>query len=125
MAWFKVDDMLHSHPKARKAGVAAMGLWALAGAHSCAYKEDGFVPEWFVVSWPNGKRLAAQLAEAELWEAGQKNGVVGWWFHDWCDYQLTADEIEKDRQLARARQQKLRDGRRAARKAAIEKGDDA
>lgn len=26
MPWFKVDDKIHSHPKARRAGLAAMGL---------------------------------------------------------------------------------------------------
>lgn len=122
--WFKVDDTLHSHPKARRAGVAAMGLWSLAGAYSCAYKEDGFVPEWFATSWPNGKTLASKLVCAELWDAGEKNGVAGWWFHDWEDYQLTAEEIERDRELARKRQQRLRENRRNARAEALDTGGD-
>lgn len=102
-----------------------MGLWALAGAYSSAYKEDGFVPEWFASSWPNGKALATKLVRAELWDAGDKDGVPGWWFHDWEHYQLTADEIERDRELARKRQQKLRENRRAARAESIESGETA
>lgn len=32
MSWFKVDDKLHDHRKARKAGKSAMGVWVLAGS---------------------------------------------------------------------------------------------
>ena len=123
MPWFKVDDTLHGHPKARRAGAAAMGLWALAGAYSSAYKEDGFVPDWYAQSWASGKSLAAKLVEVGLWEPGEKEGVPGWFFHDWEDYQLTSEEIERDRELARQRQQRLREARRAARLEAITKGE--
>mgnify|MGYP003619309605 CR=1 FL=1 len=46
--WFKVDDTLHSHPKARRAGLTAVGLWAMSGSYCMSYKTDGFIPEWFV-----------------------------------------------------------------------------
>ena len=43
--WFKVDDKLHDHRKARKAGKAAMGVWVLAGSWSMDNETDGFVPD--------------------------------------------------------------------------------
>jgi hypothetical protein len=106
--YFKVDDMLHSHPKSRRAGLAAMGLWSLAGSHCMAYKTDGFVAGWFVATWPRGASLAAQLVEAGLWSPGASGEQLGWWFHDWDDVQLTAAEIEADREHSRERQRKYR-----------------
>ncbi|HKO27579.1 MAG TPA: hypothetical protein VJU80_08995 [Solirubrobacteraceae bacterium] len=115
MPWFKVDDTLHSHPKPRKAGLEALGLWSLAGSYSMAYKTDGFVPDWFVISWPKGKRLADVLVKGGMWEIGEKDGEAGWFFHDWHHYQPSADEIEQDRENARDRQRKRREKLRKAR----------
>ena len=115
MPHFKVDDMLHSHPKPRRAGLEAMGLWALAGSHCMAYKSDGFVPTWFVASWPRGPKLAAQLVTAGLWFLDAQDNQPGWRFHDWDDVQLTAAEIEADREHSRERQRKYRATLRANR----------
>lgn len=119
MPWFKVDDTLHSHPKARRAGPAAMGLWALAGAYSSAYKLDGFVPDDYVRTWPSGRRLASLLVCAEMWDAGEKDGDPGWWFHDWDDYQETSEQIERVRELARERQRRRREAQIKAREEAV------
>lgn len=108
MPFFLVDDQFHSHPKPRKAGLAAVGLWTAAGSWSQAHKQEGFVPEWYVTSWPSGKRLARQLVTSCLWLAGEKDGEPGWWFHDWLDIHPTADEIERTREKARERQRKRR-----------------
>jgi hypothetical protein len=113
--WFKVDDTLHSHPKTRKAGLAAIGLWSVAGSWSMAYKTDGFVPDWFVTSWPKGTTLAAALVKAGKWETGVKDGEQGWYVHDWNDYQPSAEEIEADREAARDRQRRHRARLREAR----------
>jgi hypothetical protein len=61
MSWFRVDDTLAAHPKTRRAGLAAMGLWTVAGSWSSQQLTEGFVPDWFVATWPQGKKLAAQL----------------------------------------------------------------
>lgn len=94
-----------------------MGLWALSGSYCMAYKTDGFVPEWFVSSWQNGRRLADQLVKAGHWEIGEKDGEGGWFFHDWLDYQPSSDEIEADREAARDRQRKRREKLRQMREA--------
>lgn len=105
MSWFKVDDTLHSHPKVRRAGAAAAGVWVTAGSYCMAYKTDGFVPAWWLDSWGKAGRIAARnLVEAGLWDQVQD----GYVFHDWDDYQPTSDEIEQAREKSRERQQRRR-----------------
>lgn len=120
MPFFNVDDQAHSHPKFRRAGLAAVGLWTLAGSWSQAHKQQGFVPSWFVAPWPNGRRLAAALVSARLWVVGERDGEEGWWFHDWLDIHQTADEIEQQRRKNRERQRARR-----ARLRSVEEGDGA
>ena len=116
MPWFKVDDTLHSHPKVRRAGAAAAGVWVTAGSFCMAYKTDGFVPAYYLDGWgKTGATSARRLVEVGLWEAAEKDGEPGYQFHDWTDYQPTSDEIEQDRERARERQRRSRAARRAAR----------
>ena len=113
MAWFKVDDTLHSHPKVRRAGAAAVGVWAAAGSYCMAYKTDGKVPAWWLDSWgKTGLTAARKLVEVELWVETSD----GYRFHDWQDYQPSSDEIERDREAARVRMKVLRERRRQSRK---------
>ena len=108
MPWFKVDDTWHSHPKARRASLGAVGLWSMCGSYSMAYKTDGWVPEWFAHEFPRGKTLAAELIRIGLWFNAIRDGEPGYEFHDWLDYQQSAEEIERDRDRARERQRKFR-----------------
>lgn len=103
MTWFKVDDSLHSHPKARRAGLAAMGLWALSGSHASQYLTDGFVPDWFVASWPRGRQLAARLVDADLWRAAERDGLPGWQFHEWDERNPSREKVQHDRAETRQR----------------------
>lgn len=109
MAWFKVDDKLHKHKKARLAGCEAMGLWALAGSWVAAELTDGFVPESVCGQWsPRFKALAAKLVKAGLWMVHEKDGEKGWLFHDWHEYQPTAAKVRQNRTEAAARMRQLR-----------------
>jgi hypothetical protein len=108
MVFFNVDDHAHSHPKFRRPGLAAVGLWAMSGSWARAHKQDGFVPDWFVCSWPNGKRLAAALVDAKLWYEGEHEGQAGWFYHDWLDIHDGADEVEQQRAKNRERQRQRR-----------------
>ncbi len=114
MSWFKIDDGFHSHPKARRAGAAAVGIWAAAGSYCMAYKTDGEVPGWWLDSWgKTGTTAARKLVEAGLWETTPD----GYRFHDWADYQPLSDEIEREREMARTRQRERRERLRKARAA--------
>ena len=89
MPWFKVDDKLHDHRKARKAGKAAMGMWVLAGSWSMDNLTDGFIPEDVALRW--GSRTDAErLVVAGLWSPEQHDGEPGWQFHDWSRFQPSA-----------------------------------
>lgn len=116
MVWFKVDDTLHSHPKARRAGMAAIGMWSLAGSYAGQYVTEGFVPEWFVSSWPNGRKLAAALVAAGMWSPGVRDGEAGWYFHDWSHYQPSKEEVDRERAHNRERQKRFREKRAEARR---------
>lgn len=109
MPWFKVDDKLHDHEKTRKAGVPAMGLWALAGSWCMDNLHDGFVPESVPIRWArNYRTLAASLVKAGLWSEAVRNGEKGWRFNDWLDYQPSAAKVRRDRAEAKDRMATLR-----------------
>ncbi len=108
MPWFRTDDQLHAHPKPRRAGLAAMGLWTLAGSHCMAYLTDGVVERWFVDSMPDGTKLARKLVTAGLWDEHPD----GWVFHDWAEYQFTREQVLADREGAAERMRRVRANRR-------------
>lgn len=89
MAWFKVDDKLHDHRKARKAGKAAMGVWVLAGSWSMDNLTDGFIPADVLSRWGT-KADAGRLVASGLWFVDQHDGESGWRFHDWARFQPSA-----------------------------------
>ena len=64
----------------------------------------------------SGRKLAADLVRAGKWEDAVKDNEKGWQFHDWLDYQQSAEEIERDRDHNRNRQRefrrKLREGKK-------------
>lgn len=107
MAFFNVDDQFHGHPKRRRAGWAAIGLWTTAGSWCRAYKHDGFVPAELIDEW-KVKRHADQLVAAGLWSKVTHKGESGYQFHDWLDLQTPSDEVERQREKARERQKKRR-----------------
>ncbi|WP_254427621.1 hypothetical protein [Mycolicibacterium conceptionense] len=114
MSWFPVDDAFHSHPKARKAGMEAVGLWTLAGSHCMAYLTDGFVADWWVKEKPKGPTLARRLVNAELWRVGEKGDEKGFWFHDWKP-ECTKAHVLAAREKARQRKAKSRESQRESR----------
>lgn len=87
--WFKVDDKLHDHRKARRAGKSAMGVWVLAGSWSMDNETDGFIPSDVLSRWGT-LADAKRLIEAGLWREGTHKGEQGWRFHDWSRFQPSA-----------------------------------
>ncbi|MDF5758581.1 hypothetical protein [Spongiactinospora sp. TRM90649] len=80
MTWFKVDDSLHSHPKAMAASLAALGLWTVAGSWSGDHLTDGFIPDHMIPSLSRGQsELAKELCAAGLW----RRSKGGYQFHQW------------------------------------------
>lgn len=101
MPHFRVDDALHSHPKAQRAGDEALGMWARAGSFCMAYLTDGFVPEWWVRQQPKGIAKAKKLIAAGLWLGGAEHeGEQGFRFHEFVGpgRQDSRSQIEADRE---------------------------
>lgn len=94
MTWFKVDDGLHSHPKAMASSLAALGLWALAGSWSGKHLTDGFIPDHAIPSLSRGQdALARELVAAGLWTRVRG----GYRFHDWHERNPSKEKVESDR----------------------------
>ena len=103
MAWFRVDDGFHGHPKTRESGLAAIGLWTVAGSYSRAYGLGGRIPQTLVSSW-SARRQAETLVASGLWAVDGD----GWRFHDWDDFQPSIEEEQAVRAAARRRQREHR-----------------
>jgi hypothetical protein len=101
MTWFKVDDKLHDHRKARAAGKSAMGVWVLAGSWAADHLTDGFVPASILARW--GTRAdAAKLVTVGLWRPDEQEGEKGWRFHDWAELQPTRAQKTAEREARAA-----------------------
>lgn len=109
MGWFKTGDGLHAHRKTRRAGLEAMGLWIVAASWSSQQLTEGFIPQWFVDGWPRGRTLARHLLDAGLWTCAVDDGEAGWQFHDWLDYNPSAEQERARKDAAAERQRRARD----------------
>lgn len=107
MAWFKVDDGLHSHPKVIDLELEALGLWVAAGSWCADYLTDGLISSGQIRRLGGTDELAEELVRAELWSREGKR----YRFNDWTDYQPTKSAVESEREAARRRMQELRSGR--------------
>lgn len=94
----------------RAAGLSALGLWSMAGAYSMRgdVLSDGWVPQHFVDTWPGGKRAASALVKVGLWSPEERDGLPGYRFHDFLDFQRAAQKIQAERRSARDRMAALR-----------------
>jgi len=100
MAWFNADDKMHGHPKVRRAGLAAIGLWVLCGTYCTDFLTDGLVPLWYIESWPDGPKLAKHLVKCGFWESAPDGDYQ---FLSWGEYQRTKEKVLADREKTRVR----------------------
>lgn len=121
MSHFWVDDMLHSHPKARKAGLRAMGLWTVCGSFMCGPhgSKDGTIDREDVerIARDHGENDWRAMAQ-KLLTCGKRD-QVGLWeetengyrFHDFHHYRpgTDKDQIRKERDAARKRRARMHD----------------
>ncbi len=97
MTWAKVDDRLHGHPKVVKAGLEAMGLWALGLSHCAAYMTDGHLDETTARRLAGARLgpLAARLVASGLWSVHPSGG---WTYHDYLDHNPSAEQVRQERE---------------------------
>lgn len=104
MSWFRVDDKLHGHRKARllrkshpskHRDSSPFGIWVLAGSYASDNRTDGFVPTEILSEWDDyAILLARRLVDAGFWWATEQDGEEGFGFHDWRDYLPRPEGIE-------------------------------
>ncbi|MEV8318010.1 mucin-2 [Streptomyces sp. NPDC059900] len=117
MTWFKVDDTFYGHPKALKAGNAAVGLWVRAGAYAAQHLTEGVIPGVVAQLYGTAPQ-ARKLVAAGLWHAHGhtcpapkcKQPPAGdYYMHDFLTYNPTRARVEDDRAAAAERQKRARD----------------
>jgi hypothetical protein len=104
MPYFRVDDGLHSHPKALQAGNAALGLWTRCGSYCGRYNTGGRVPAEIAKSYGT-KTEIARLVAAGLWRPVEG----GYQMHDWTDHNYTVEQVDQQRANAAQRQREKRE----------------
>lgn len=114
MVWFRVDDKLHSHKKAMRAGSHALGLWVLAGSWSADQLTDGWVPDYVARNLSVTYEVDAErLVAAGLWQPGESDGDKGWWFHQWAEWgQPSREKTQAARADQRERVRRFRERKR-------------
>jgi hypothetical protein len=95
MTWFKIDDTFYDHPKIFDAPDCAVALWTRAGTWSARNLTDGFVPAGMPARLCDDPDTAVrQLMTRGLWQRTRG----GYQFHDWADYQPSAEAVKKLRE---------------------------
>lgn len=91
MAWFRVDDAFHSHPKVMRAGTPAVGLWVRCGSYSSQHLTDGVIPREVAASYGTRQQIAA-LVSAGLFVESDSGYVMP----DYLDYNPSREEVLAD-----------------------------
>lgn len=85
---FRIHIGFHDHKKTRGIDAAAIGLWTLAGSWCVEQQTGGFVPEVVVPRWSRRwRKLASTLVDHDLWKPAEDDGVRGWQFVHWSEWQ--------------------------------------
>jgi hypothetical protein len=123
MAWFKVDDRLHSSRKIlsipRSVRLSSVGLWTLAGSWSAHEELDGLVPDYMVTELGGTPRLVAALVTAGLWIEVREGSQ----FNKWQEYQPTRADLDAVRAASAERKREYRKSRTVQGQGAGHSGD--
>ena len=95
----RLDDHFWAHPKVLNCSDGAIALWTRALSWVGFQLTDGFVPHQCLRLLRGRKRDADRLVAAGLWVRGECDGQLGYWFHDFTDWNnaATREEVEKRR----------------------------
>jgi len=115
MAWFALDDGFDTHPKVRKAGNAAVGLFVRLGVHATKHLTEGHLDGDIVRDYGTAATIHKLVTVGMLHEPGHgcprcpQPATDGFYIHDYLDYNKSRAQIEAAREAARKRQQRGRD----------------
>lgn len=116
MPWFKIDDSSYFHPKFRRAGNAALGLWVRCGSYSAQQLLEGVVPGEIAKDFGTASQ-AAKLVKVGLWHSAGHDcdrcpqpGPDDYVMHDFFEggRNTTKAQVVAGRKAAAERQAKAR-----------------
>ena len=127
MAWAKLYDEWTDHPKVLAVDPHSKLLWLASISYSNRNLTDGFLPAAQVdrlINWSDlelwdsdgeptsvdPQQLANRLCDADLWEPVEG----GYRVHDFLDYQVSKEQVERTKQAAAERQKASRERRNGA-----------
>jgi hypothetical protein len=105
MAWARLDDGFHDHPKVDGLSLAAVGLYTLcltwAHRHRKTAAVQGHITDARVakVAGKQGAKLAGELVTSGLWEIEENLG--GFVIHDFADYLPKERDPDERREAGR------------------------
>lgn len=135
MPWVRIDDHFNEHPKHARVGPLAWGVWLAGLAYCNRNLTDGFIPRSVAMTLACFEVVDS---EGRVWKLARTSGMVGedvdmgWviqllvdaglWeevpggyrVHDYHDYQPSREEVEAEREAARARMQRRRSSKKKA-----------
>lgn len=112
MAWVRLDDQFHDHPKVVDLGPVAEALFVRGLTYAARYLTDGFVPAGVLRRMVDMDAVAEaeRLVACGLWEPA----AGGWTIHDYLDYQPSRQRAIEDRAANARRQGEWRERKRNA-----------
>lgn len=126
MAWFKIDDGFHCHPKVFAAGTPAVGLYVRCGSWAAQQVTDGIVPK-HVAKMYGTPRMIKALIDAGLWhqkghdcESCPTLDANSYAIHQYLEKNPSRTETDAARKAKSERQQRWREGKRAAEDADVD-----
>lgn len=126
MAWFKIDDGFHCHPKVLAAGTPAVGLYVRCGSWAAQQVTDGVIPK-HVARMYGTPRMIKSLVDAGLWhQRGHTCGACpeidanSYVIHQYLEKNPSRSETDAARKAKSARQQRWREGKRGERDAHVD-----
>ncbi len=110
MAYVKIDDGFHDHPRVVDVPLAAIGLWTLALSWSRKHLTDGHVPRTVVARLSSDravKRSTRCLVDAGLWQTTD----TGYVFRDYLQHNDSKEVITEAKRRDRERKQRAKNAK--------------
>jgi hypothetical protein len=118
VAWFKIDDGFHCHPKVMEAGTPAIGLYVRCGSFVAQQVTDGVVPKRVAKQYGTARQARA-LVDAGLWhehdhdcESCPEVDANSYLIHQYLERNPSRIETDLARNAKTKRQQKWREGKK-------------
>lgn len=114
MAWFAVDDGFDNHPKIRKAGNAAAGLFCRLGAYSTRHNTEGVIPGPVARDYGTAAQLRKLTDLSMLHTVGhlcercEQPDKGDYVLHDFLEYNRSKSEVKAAREAGTERQRRRR-----------------